>query len=148
MDTRRREPYLFNEDVRTRIRTALRLRYAHLPLWYTLFYEHERTGEPVIRPLFYEFPEETDTYDVDNELLIGKSVLARPVSEAGVSTANVYFPGGSNEVWYDIEDFRPYQGKGEVNIPVTLDKVGGIKFSSQLSFSVIYVVVSCILQRW
>lgn len=125
MDTRRREPYLFSEDVRARLRTALRLRYAHLPLWYTLFYEHERTGEPVIRPLFYEFPQDVETYDVDYELLVGGSVLARPISEAGVATANVYFPGDGGEVWYDFQDFRQYQGSTEVNVPVTLDKVRG-----------------------
>lgn len=123
MDTRRREPYLFSEDVRTRIKTALKLRYAHLPLWYTTFYEHERTGEPVIRPLFYEYPEDTNTYDIDDQLLVGNSVLAKPISEAGATTANVYFPGGSNELWYDIEDFRVFKGNGEVNLPVTLDKV-------------------------
>lgn len=72
IDTRRREPYLFSEDVRTRIRTALRLRYAHLPLWYTLFWEHSRTGDPVIRPLFYHYPEDANVLDIDNELLVGE----------------------------------------------------------------------------
>lgn len=123
MDTRRREPYLYSEDVRTRLKTALRLRYAHLPLWYTAFYEHERTGEPVIRPLFYEYPEDTNTYDIDSQLLVSNVVLARPIAESGVTTVNVYFPGGSDELWYDIEDFRQFKGDGEVNIPVTLDKV-------------------------
>lgn len=123
MDTRRREPYLYNEDVRSRIKNALRLRYSHLPLWYTAFYEHERTGEPVIRPLFYEYPDETNTYDIDNQLLVGNSVLAKPISEAGITTVNVYFPGGSDELWYDIEDFKQFKGNGEVSFPVTLDKV-------------------------
>lgn len=72
IDTRRREPYLFNEDVRNRIRTALRLRYAHLPLWYTLFWEHETTADPVIRPLFYQYPSDLNVVDIDKELLVGK----------------------------------------------------------------------------
>ena len=77
IDTRRREPYLFAEDVRMRIRNALRLRYALLPLWYTLFREHETTGEPVIRPLFYVFPNDPNVVDVDNELLVGKFFLQK-----------------------------------------------------------------------
>jgi alpha 1,3-glucosidase len=122
IDTRRREPYLFNEDVRTRIRNALRLRYTLLPLWYTLFREHETTGEPVIRPLFYQYPNDPNVVDIDNEVLVGSSILARPVTESGVSSVNVYLPGGPDEFWYDIEDFKQYQGTGVTNIPVTLDK--------------------------
>jgi alpha 1,3-glucosidase len=122
IDTRRREPYLFNEDVRTRIRNALRLRYTLLPLWYTLFREHETRGEPVIRPLFYQYPNDPNVVDVDNEVLVGSSILARPVTESGVSSVNVYLPGGPDEFWYDIEDFKQYQGTGVTNIPVTLDK--------------------------
>ncbi|XP_074037232.1 neutral alpha-glucosidase AB [Leptinotarsa decemlineata] len=123
IDTRRREPYLFNEDVRNRIRAALRLRYAHLPLWYTLFWEHETTGDPVIRPLFYSYPSDENVVDIDSELLVGDSVLAKAISEAGASTASVYLPGGSDEYWYDVEDFKLYRGTGNFNIPVTLDKM-------------------------
>ncbi|RZB84916.1 neutral alpha-glucosidase AB, partial [Asbolus verrucosus] len=122
IDTRRREPYLFNEDVRTRIRNALRLRYAILPLWYTLFREHEITGDPVIRPLFYQYPDDPNLVDVDNQVLVGSSILARPVTEAGVSSVNIYLPGGASELWYDIEDFKQYQGSGVINLPVTLDR--------------------------
>ncbi|KAG5872523.1 hypothetical protein JTB14_004397 [Gonioctena quinquepunctata] len=123
IDTRRREPYLFSEDVRNRIRAALRIRYAHLPLWYTLFWEHEVNGDPVIRPLFYQYPEEENVVDIDNEVLVGTSVLARAISEPGVSTVDVHLPGGSDEYWYDMEDFKMYRGTGNYNIPVSLDKM-------------------------
>lgn len=71
IDTKRREPYLYSQDVRTRIRNALRQRYVHLPVWYTLFWEHYRTGDPVIRPLVYEYPTQTDVFDIDDEILVG-----------------------------------------------------------------------------
>lgn len=74
IDTKRREPYLFPEDARMRIRRALQQRYQYLPLWYTTFFEHERTGEPVIRPVFYEYPEDVKNLDIDNEVLVGKSL--------------------------------------------------------------------------
>ncbi|CAH1118336.1 unnamed protein product [Phaedon cochleariae] len=123
IDTRRREPYLFDEDVRNRIRTALRLRYAHLPLWYTLFWEHETFGDPVIRPLFYQYPEDLDSLDVDNVVLVGDAVLARAVADARATTVSVYLPGGQDEYWYDMEDFKQYHGTGNHNIPVSLDKI-------------------------
>lgn len=45
------------------------------------------------------------------------------ISEPGVSTANVYLPGGPTEYWYDIEDYKLYQGTGNYNLPASLDKV-------------------------
>lgn len=44
----------------------------YLPLWYTLFWEHERTGDPVIRPLFFKYPQDINVIDIDNQLLVGK----------------------------------------------------------------------------
>ncbi|KAB0792317.1 hypothetical protein PPYR_14276 [Photinus pyralis] len=122
IETKRREPYLYSTDVQNRIRTAMWQRYAHLPVWYTLFHEHEVTGEPVIRPLVYHYPTDGNVFDIDNQLLVGSSIMARPVTESGASSATVYFPGGAQERWYDIEDFKPFQGSGSVTIPVSLDK--------------------------
>lgn len=132
IDTRRREPYLFNEDVRTRIRNALKLRYALLPLWYTLFWEHEISGDPVIRPLFYQYPNDVNVVDIDDEVLVGNSILARPVTESGATSINIYFPGGVNELWYDIEDYKLYKGTGVTTIPVTLEKVKFNTFNTKI----------------
>lgn len=45
LDTKRREPWLFDAETLRIIRNVLRHRYQYLPLWYTLFYENELTGE-------------------------------------------------------------------------------------------------------
>lgn len=121
IDTRRREPYLFAEDVRHRLRNALKIRYSHLPLWYTVFYEHERFGEPVIRPLFYEYPSDANLIDVEHQLLLGDSVMACSVSEPGATTLNVYFPGGEQTYWYDFITDKKYYGNGFTSVPVNLD---------------------------
>lgn len=47
-------------------------RYTFLPYWYTVFYQHNMTGAPVIRPLWAEFPEDRPTFSIDNQLMIGK----------------------------------------------------------------------------
>ncbi len=49
MDTRRREPWLFDGDKMALIREAVRTRYQLLPFWYTTFYETWRSGMPVVR---------------------------------------------------------------------------------------------------
>jgi alpha-glucosidase (family GH31 glycosyl hydrolase) len=54
--TKRREPYLFGDEVTRQVRTALGHRYSLLPYLYTLFAQHAADGSLVMRPLWYEFP--------------------------------------------------------------------------------------------
>jgi hypothetical protein len=54
------------------IREAIRKRYSFLPLWYTLFFEHEQDGAPVMRPLWVEYPSEVPTLILDDEYLLGE----------------------------------------------------------------------------
>lgn len=119
----RREPFLYPPDVRTRLRNAMRERYYYLPLWYTLFYEHERYGRPVIRPMVYHYPSDINTHDMDNQWLVGADVLVCPVAEEGVTSIGVYFPGGSSEVWFDMTNNLMYYGIGYYSVPVTMDSI-------------------------
>ena len=84
LETKRREPWLFGEQWMGYFRQAIRTRYALLPYWYTLFHEAHTTGVPIMRPLWYEFPKDVETYDVDEEFFIGKSLLVVPVTSEGI----------------------------------------------------------------
>ena len=53
------------------------------------------TGEPVLRPLAYNYPGE-DFEDVTDEFLLGDDILVAPVLEKGAVTRQVRFPSG---VW-------------------------------------------------
>jgi alpha 1,3-glucosidase len=68
-----REPYT------TLIRDAIRVRYALLPYFYTLFREASVTGTPVMHPLWMEFPDEEMTFSLDKECMIGSSLLVHGV---------------------------------------------------------------------
>ena len=72
LDTRRREPWLLPEENKKAIRQAIRARYALLPYWYLLFHQSETTGEPIVRPLWVEFPKETNVFKTEDEHMVGK----------------------------------------------------------------------------
>lgn len=120
INTKRREPYLYSEEIQERFRYAIELRYKHLPYWYTLFYEHYRTGEPVIKPVIFNFEEDDNLLDNDSEWLVGDNILVSPVVTEGAGGITFYLPGGQDQIWYDVENTLLYRGVGyftrEVNI--------------------------------
>ena len=71
-------------------REVLATRYRLLPYYYTLFYKAHRPISPktppsatVIRPLYFEFPSDVNTYDIDRQFLVGPGILISPVLEEG-----------------------------------------------------------------
>ncbi|XP_041985617.1 neutral alpha-glucosidase AB [Aricia agestis] len=124
IETKRREPWLYDSTTLSRIRDALRRRYVLLDFWYTLFYEHTIDGLPVTRPLFQEYPKELETYTIDEAYLLGDKLLISPVMEAGVTSVKVYLPGReSNTRWYDVDSYQTYEANGYMNVDVNINKV-------------------------
>ncbi|HIX71010.1 TIM-barrel domain-containing protein [Enterococcus diestrammenae] len=68
---------------------------------------HEK-GAPVLRGMFYEFPEDATTWDLKDQYMFGGDVLVAPVMVAGATTRRVYLPQGAQ--WTDARDGKVYQG--------------------------------------
>eukprot|EP00118_Oscarella_pearsei_P028778 m.2900 g.2900 ORF g.2900 m.2900 type:complete len:913 (+) comp8961_c0_seq1:1487-4225(+) len=99
------EPYLW-PSVAAISRDILRVRYSLLPYYYTLFFLAHRPvvvgqkpAATVTRPLFFEFPNDAKTYDIDKQFLVGNGLLVSPVLEQGSTSVEAYFPQGK---WYDF----------------------------------------------
>ncbi|WP_022765018.1 glycoside hydrolase family 31 protein [Butyrivibrio sp. XPD2006] len=54
---------------------------------------HEK-GSPVMRTLFYEFPEDEEAWRTEDEYMFGDRYLVAPVFEAGARKRQVYLPKG------------------------------------------------------
>ncbi len=75
------------------IRDAIRMRYELLPLWYTVYHESTATGLPVMRPLWLEYPRDKNTYVLEDQFLVGGSLMVKPVTEQYATSVSVYLPG-------------------------------------------------------
>ncbi len=97
LDSKRREPWVYEEPYLSAQREAIRARYVIMPYLYTLFFEASRTGVPVMRPLWMEFPSQADLFAEEDEFMLGEALLAHPVTSAGATSVAPRFPAGT--VW-------------------------------------------------
>ncbi|MEO8574989.1 MAG: hypothetical protein ABI481_13580, partial [Pyrinomonadaceae bacterium] len=92
-----------------------------LPYLYTLFFNHERTGQPVMRPLWYEFPNDKLTYLIGDQYMVGSDLLVAPVVKEGVRNREVYLPAGA--AWIDWWTGERMEGGKQYRVEAPLDRL-------------------------
>ena len=78
---------------------ALSTKYQLLPYYYSLFYNANQNGIPVIQSLWMNFPSDAGCADIDEQFMVGTGLLVSPVLERMRRSVNAYFPKG---LWYDF----------------------------------------------
>ena len=116
--TDRQEPWVFDEETINIYRKFVNLRYELVPYLYDLFYEHQSTGLPINRPLVLEYPNDPNVYDLNDEFMLGESILVAPITEQGKTKKLVYLPEGK---WIDYNNHRIYEGNKYYIIDAPLD---------------------------
>lgn len=116
-----REPWMHGEPYLTINRKSIELRYQLIPHLEALFEEHRMTGAPVMRPLWFEYPTDAKTYLIEDEYLLGDSILVAPVVKEIAVKRRVYFPRGA--AWFDWWTGVRYEGGTEVEVDAPLTKL-------------------------
>lgn len=111
------EPWRFGQEVEDLSRSLMEARYRLLPYWYSLADASSRTGDPMLRPLVYEFPGDAQAMSVEDELLVGPWLLYAPVLEEGAQTRSVYLPPGR---WFECASGAVVEGPSTITTAVTL----------------------------
>lgn len=127
-----RLPWQYGPAAKTSAEKFLNLREDLVPYTYTLAEQANRTGIPVVRPLYLQYPESQDAYAQDGaEYLYGPDVLVAPVTTPGTTaTTSVWFPPGSS--WTDYFTGKTYAGGTTQDVTTDLNsmpvfvKSGGI----------------------
>jgi alpha-D-xyloside xylohydrolase len=81
---------------------------------------HER-GTPVMRPLFYDFPEDPATWAVDDAYMFGPDLLVAPVLEAACERRSVYLPAGTT--WIDVWSGEAIEGANRIEVETPIDRI-------------------------
>jgi alpha-glucosidase len=115
-NTRKQEPWALGKETLSLLRRFIQLRYRLRPYLYQLFIRHEREGEAILRPLFYDF-QDTPKLPiglVDDQFMVGPSVMQAPFLEEKQTSREVILPGANR--WYDLSEDRWLEGGRKITV--------------------------------
>ena len=101
------ELWSYGEENFKIMRDQLDLRLSLKPYIKELYRECTENGSPLIRTLFYEFPEDEKCWKIEDEYMFGSEYLVAPILEINTFEREVYLPAGK---WEDIRDHKVYEG--------------------------------------
>ena len=100
------------------------LRYKLLPYIYSEYMKALLTSDMYIKPLAFEFSDDEKARSIEDQLLVGDSIMIAPFIEEGKISRKVYLPENMTKVKYDGKDFEcEYLNQGEYEIKSNLNEV-------------------------
>lgn len=78
------------------------------------------TGEPLMRPLFLDWPGDPQAWQVEDQYCFGRALLVAPVLQPGAAERRLYLPDGE---WVDFWDGRPVAGGQWLTVAAPLDRI-------------------------
>ena len=117
--SRNREPWVDGPQHEAIRRQYIELRYKLLPYIYTGIEQSSRTGIPLMRPMFLQYPSDDALQLLETEFMFGGDLLVAPKLDEKVGPYEVKLPPG---VWYDFWTGKTVSGAAQ-NIDPPLDGV-------------------------
>jgi alpha-glucosidase (family GH31 glycosyl hydrolase) len=92
-----------------------------LPYNYTLAFENNQKGIPLMQPLFFEEPTNLALQTVSESYLWGTNFLVKPITKAGVTDTEMYFPKSNN--WFDFYSNEKHTAGTTATVKVVEDHI-------------------------
>lgn len=83
-----------------------------------LYEEASQNGSPLIRTMFYEFPQDKKCWELQDQYMFGSRYLVAPIFHLNEFERDVYLPEG---IWMDSRDGKIYQGGQTIHTEAPLD---------------------------
>jgi alpha-D-xyloside xylohydrolase len=106
-------------DTEAQCRSILELRMRFLPYLHAAFVRYQLEGLPPFRALVLDSPEDRNTWLLDDQYLVGDSLLVAPMF-AGEDGRNVYLPHGE---WFDFWNGQQYEGLANISVEAPVDRI-------------------------
>ena len=114
------EPWAHGPEHEAIRRKYIELRYELMPYLYTGIEEMSRTGLPLMRPVFLEYPQASDFYGDNRDFLFGRDFFVAPVTTDMVDAEEISLPPGE---WYDFWTNAKLSSKEKFTLQPRLDEM-------------------------
>jgi oligosaccharide 4-alpha-D-glucosyltransferase len=115
------EPIFRADKPKALAKAAIELRYRLLPYNYTLAFENNQTGVPLMRPILFEEPNNPAARTLTDTYLWGHEFLVAPILQQGQKERKVYFPATST--WFDFHSDEKHAGGTTATLPVVAENM-------------------------
>ncbi|MBE5780130.1 MAG: hypothetical protein E7331_12485 [Clostridiales bacterium] len=112
------EIWRFGDRAYPIIEKLIHLRNKLRPYILALTEEASQKGLPLMRPMFYQYPDDEKCYQLSDQYMFGGSILFAPIMERGQTSRDVYLPGGR---WVLTKDGSVYEGGQTVSVHAELE---------------------------
>lgn len=115
------EVWSFGEDNYEILKEYLFVRERMRPYIRECMKQASETGAPVMRPMFFDFPEDKVCWETEDQYMFGPDVLVAPIMEMGARQRSVYLPAGLS--WTEAKTGRCYPGGSRVTVDAPLSVI-------------------------
>ncbi|WP_230674272.1 glycoside hydrolase family 31 protein [Rathayibacter sp. Leaf248] len=115
------ELWSFGDDVYEILAEHVHLRESLRPYTRRIMREAHEAGQPVIRGLFHEFPEDPRAWEIADQYLFGPDLLIAPVLEPGQRGRRVYLPRGAD--WVDQRTGERFSGGRTIDVTAPIGSI-------------------------
>lgn len=114
------EVWSYGEEVYEICKKYMELRENLRPYVRGLMKEAHEKGTPVMRPLFYDFPDDPKAWEIEDQYMFGSDILVAPILYADERERTLYLPKGS---WKHLFTGEVYEGGATVTVAAPLDEL-------------------------
>ena len=102
------------------LKKYVQLRESLKPYIMEVMREASENGSPVMRPMFYEFPQDARCWETPEQYMFGSRYLVAPVLYEGMRSRQVYLPAGR---WKNIFTGEELEGGCEIEAEAPLEVI-------------------------
>ncbi|CAF4140355.1 unnamed protein product [Rotaria sordida] len=99
IDAKDQDPAVFSWTAQQIMKQALLMRYSLIPFWYTLHHQAAMASKTIVQPLVSEYPNDENTFNIDQQFLVGRALLVSPNLKTLAKTVHAYIP---QDIWYEF----------------------------------------------
>ena len=114
------EIWSYGKEAQAIMQEQIKLRESLKPYIFSVMKEAAKNGSPAMRAMFYEFPDDSKCWELNDQYMFGSRYLVAPVLHADERKRSVYLPAGT---WENLHTKETLEGGKTVNVDAPLEQI-------------------------